>query len=111
MKKTFQDRISEIMQEKGITQAQISKLTGITQSSLSDYIKGKYSPKQDKIDQIAHALGVSPAYLLGWDDGDKKEDTEEYQWIARNARELNEEEQKLLKGLMKQVFNKLEDKE
>lgn len=68
MKKTFRERIIEIMEEKGITQADISKATNITQSSLSDYIKGKYSPKQDKIDLIAQALHVSPAYLMGWDE-------------------------------------------
>lgn len=56
------------MLEKNVTQAELSKRTGITQSSLSDYIKGKYSPKQDKIDLIARALGVSPAYLMDWDD-------------------------------------------
>ena len=68
MKKTFQERVVEIMEEKEITQADISRATNITQSSLSDYIKGKYSPKQDKVDLIAQALGVSPAYLMGWDD-------------------------------------------
>ena len=68
MKKNFQERIVKIMEDKGITQADISRLTNITQSSLSDYIKGKYSPKQDKIDLIAQALRVSPSYLMGLDN-------------------------------------------
>lgn len=90
MKKTFQERIIEIMDEKGITQADISRVTNITQSSLSDYIKGKYSPKQDKIDLIAQALHVSPAYLMGWED----EKNETPTTVAAHATDdLTEEEQ------------------
>jgi len=57
--------IKQLMNEKGITQTDLSKLTGITQSSISDYITGKYNPKQDKIDLISKALGVRPSIFYG----------------------------------------------
>jgi len=56
--------IKHLLEEKQMTQTELSRLTGITQSSLSDYINGKYKPKQDKIDAIAKALGVSPAMFF-----------------------------------------------
>ena len=68
MKIDFRTRIIELMKAKDINQSELSRRTGITQSSLSDYIKGKYSPKQDKIDLIAKALGTTPSYLMGWAD-------------------------------------------
>lgn len=56
------------MEEKQITQTELSKRTGITQSSISDWLRGKYLPKQDKIDLLAKALDVTPAYLMGWEE-------------------------------------------
>lgn len=81
MKEDLKKRIVDLMEIRGLTQSELSQRTGITQSSLSDYIKGKYRPKQDKIDLISKALGVSPAYLMGWDeefnkDGKLAEDVE-----------------------------------
>ncbi len=57
-------RIKEIMTAKGISQAELVRRTGIRASSISDWLSGKYTPKQDKIDLMAAALGVSPAWLM-----------------------------------------------
>ena len=56
------------MSERKITQSELSKRTGIRQSSISDWLNGRYEPKQDKIYLIAQALGVSPSWLLGYDE-------------------------------------------
>lgn len=55
------------MTEREITAAELSRRSGIRASSISDYLKGKYEPKQDKIDLIAEALSVSPAWLMGYE--------------------------------------------
>ncbi len=68
MKESFPKRFKNVISQQNITQTELSKLTGITQSSISDWLNGKYSPKQDKIDILARALNVSPAYLMGWND-------------------------------------------
>ncbi len=57
-------RIKQIMVVKGISQAELVRRTGIRASSISDWLAGKYTPKQDKIDLMAAALGVSPAWLM-----------------------------------------------
>ncbi len=57
-------RIKKIMAAKGISQAELVRRTGIRASSISDWLSGKYTPKQDKIDLMASALGVSPAWLM-----------------------------------------------
>ena len=55
------------LNEREITAAELSRRSGIRASSISDYLKGKYEPKQDKIDLIAEALSVSPAWLMGYE--------------------------------------------
>ena len=61
-------RMKQVMNEKGITQAELSKRTGIRASSISDYLNNRYEPKQDKIYLIAEALSVNPGWLSGRDD-------------------------------------------
>ena len=50
-----------------MSMADVSKRTGISRSSLSEYAKGKFIPKQDKVYLISKALDVSPAWLMGFD--------------------------------------------
>lgn len=68
MKESFPKRFRQVIEQQDITQTELSKKTGITQSSISDWLNGKYSPKQDKIDILSRALNVSPAYLMGWNE-------------------------------------------
>lgn len=68
MKSLFSQRLEMVMKETGVNQARLSELTGIRQSSISDYLTGKYSPKQDKIITIANKLQVNTSWLMGYDD-------------------------------------------
>lgn len=63
MVESFHTRFKETFDKSGMTQTELSKLTGIRTSSISDYYNGKYTPKQDKVTLIANALNVSPAWL------------------------------------------------
>lgn len=71
MNEIFIKRLSALMEERELKQAELAKMSGVRASSISDYLTGKYKPKQDNIDLIARALSVSPAWLMGYDD--KKE--------------------------------------
>ena len=68
MKEKFIERLISILQKRNLSQADLSKMTGIRSSSISDWLNGKYEPKQDKISIIAEALNVSPVWLIGYDD-------------------------------------------
>lgn len=81
MKSSFQDRIKEAMGKNQITQSELAKKTGITQSSISDWIRGKYLPKQDKIDILSKALNVTPSYLMGWSSVETPISTEEIKGV------------------------------
>lgn len=64
----FAKRLSNLLTEYNMKQADLAKLSKIRASSISDWCNGKYIPKQDKINKIAKILRTSPAWLLGYDD-------------------------------------------
>ena len=70
---SFSKRLKETMINRGITQSDLSAMTSIRASSISDWLNDKYSPKQDKIAIIAKALNVSPAWLMGYDEVNNEE--------------------------------------
>ncbi|WP_289182964.1 LexA family transcriptional regulator [uncultured Dubosiella sp.] len=65
------ERIVEAMTEKGISQAELSRRTGISKGALSSYINGRYEPKQKNIFKIAAVLNVSEGWLLGGEEKNK----------------------------------------
>ena len=63
----FSTRLRRIMNERGISQSELSRLSGIPKSALSQYMSGLFRPKQDRTLALAKALAVDPAWLLGYD--------------------------------------------
>lgn len=53
------------MEEKNLTQKELSGLSGISEPSLCRYLKGQIEPRMDIIQNLARALNVSVDYLLG----------------------------------------------
>ncbi len=66
---------SQLLQKFGVTAYKVSKATGISQSSLSDWKLGKVTPKTDNMKKIADYFGVSLEYLM---TGEEKEGGETY---------------------------------
>ncbi|HDJ5527313.1 TPA: helix-turn-helix domain-containing protein [Staphylococcus aureus] len=64
---SFKDRLKQIMSERKISQSDLSRRTGIGRNSISDYLNGKYEAKQDKVFELAKALNVNEAWLMGFD--------------------------------------------
>ena len=60
---SFARNLKFIMNEKNLNQTDLSNLTGIGKSSLSQYLSGKNMPHRHRIAKIATALGVSPGRL------------------------------------------------
>lgn len=64
MENEFQYRLLKVLNERGMTASELSRLSGIGKSDLSNYLNGKYLPKQDKVYLIAKALNVDPGWLI-----------------------------------------------
>ena len=60
-------RIAEALRIKGMKQYELCKLANVPKSSLSLYLSGAYEPKQDRVYDMAKALNVNEAWLMGYD--------------------------------------------
>ena len=64
---TCANRLAKALAIKGMRQSELCKLAKIPKSSVSQYLSGDFEPKQDRIYNIAKALNVSEAWLMGYD--------------------------------------------
>lgn len=90
---TISERIFKVMEEQGMTQLEFSRLTGIAQSTISDWRRKGTNPAADKLLIISNVLNVSVYELLQDQDSVNPEkdpvdlvivskDSESYQLLA-----------------------------
>ena len=60
----FMWRLRDALEKKGITRTELSRLSGVAKGDITHYLKGDYTPKQDKCYLLAKALGVDPGWLM-----------------------------------------------
>lgn len=83
------ERIYECLREKGISQIEFAKKTGISQSTISDWRRKGTNPSADKIMVICEVLGVSPYELLQGTGNEKMKELcqPDYVMIDKNSGE------------------------
>ena len=64
---TTSERLQFIMRQRGIKQADLARMTGISRGAISNYVLGRYEPKSDIINKFAKALNCSEMWLWGYD--------------------------------------------
>lgn len=63
----LKDRLREALDYVGMKPIELADITGIPKSMVSYYLSGKAVPRADRIYDIAKALDVSEAWLMGFD--------------------------------------------
>lgn len=83
------ERIYRILKEKGISQIEFAKRTGISQSTVSDWRRKGTNPSADKIMVICEVLDISPYELLLECDSKNKKKLQEndYVFLDKNSKE------------------------
>lgn len=66
-KESCASRIRQGLSIRKMTQQELCEKTGIKKSAMSQYCRGAFEPKQDKVALIATALDVDEAWLMGYD--------------------------------------------
>lgn len=64
---TFAQRLREGLDLRGMKQIDLATRSGISKYSISHYLKGDWEGKQDAVYELARVLGVSEAWLMGYD--------------------------------------------
>jgi transcriptional regulator with XRE-family HTH domain len=67
------ERLNQTIKQSGLSFAELEKLTGIAKSSIQRYAAGRTQKIPiENIELLAHALHVTPRYLLLWDEPQQK---------------------------------------
>lgn len=86
------DKIRTLRADQNLTLEEVAKVCGVGKSTVRKWEQGIIqNMRRDKIDKLAKALHVTPAYLMGWEDNKKKEP-------AAASYELTSEEIELLEN-------------
>ena len=64
---TFANRLKKALDYNNMRPIDLANKTKISKTQISNYLKGTYKAKQDKLYLIAKALNVSEAWLMGFD--------------------------------------------
>ncbi len=65
----------QLLQKFDVTAYKVSKETGVTQSTLSDWKRGRSTPKTDNMKKIADYFGVTVDYLMNGEEEPQKKET------------------------------------
>lgn len=62
-------KVRQLRQQKALSFAELSRLTGMSVSFLNEIEKGKKTPRPDKVQALAESLGCCPDWLASGDPG------------------------------------------
>lgn len=91
---------SSLLQKNGITPYKVSKETGVSQSTLSDWKRGLSTPKLDKLQKIANYFGVTVNYLMTGEDS-----------VESSKPILTSKDERDIAKDLENIMNKLSNKE
>ena len=63
----FAERLRIALEIKNMKATELSELTGINKSTISQYLSKEYEPKRDRLELFAKTLNVNEAWLIGYD--------------------------------------------
>lgn len=73
----LKNRLTLALSIRGMTPIELSEKTGISKSSISQYMSGYSKPKNDRIYLISNALNISETWLLGYNVPMEREEESE----------------------------------
>ena len=96
----WKEKVTDLMNQRGINQKQLATLSGITESSISRYLHSEQRPRMDIVVNIAKALHVETEYLLDEEEKSESAYNSIATAIARKGNELTPEEKNQLIALI-----------
>nr|WP_275040991.1 Scr1 family TA system antitoxin-like transcriptional regulator [Nocardiopsis valliformis] len=87
----FREALRRQLQVQGMTQAKLSRISGISQSSLSRYLSGKSNPTRDAVNALDVALSADQELIASW----REEITEDLPPFLRDAGNLERQARRI----------------
>ena len=101
---SWKEKILDLMEQRNVSQKQLSRMSGISESSLSRYLHSNKRPRLDVVVNVAKALQVETNYLLDESEQAASAYNTISTAVARYGSELTaEEKNKLIALILGQV--------
>lgn len=97
---SWKEKVFDLMEKRNLTQKNLARLSGITESSISRYLRSDQRPRLDIVVNIAKALNVETNYLLDEEDKAVSAYNAISTAVARYGGELSPEEKNQLIALI-----------
>ena len=107
---TLSQRLRLALDYARMTQAELSRATGIDTAAISRYLKGTYTPKSPALYKLALALDVSDMWLEGYDVPMERSQTQQEIDFKNNLYKKIASDMDLLKTIS-QYYNLPEEKQ
>lgn len=109
MKELFSIKLKQLRTEKDLTQPELAKIIGYSNSIISDWENNKAKPTSTAIITLANFFNVTTDYLLGLEneDGTKIKDTteqEEYIPIVARSKDNKQRNLTISKSELKKII-------
>ena len=104
---TVGDRIRELRIREGLTQTDLAQKMGVIKQTLYKYENRIVTNiPSDKIEAAANVLGVSPGYLMGWEEPD----SETYSFVRHKSindmlDRLDPDEVQMVEGIIREIVH------
>ncbi len=102
------DRFVQLLQEKEITAYRVSKDTGVTQTTLSDWKTGRATPRTATLQKIADYFDVTLDWLVGKSDyrnGEQYSTDKDIILVARHLEDIPIEDRKVVITAVENTIN------
>lgn len=94
MSEQFNERLQQAISRSGMTQKELAEKVGITEASVSHYLKGDRMPRSAVAVKLADVLNMSVDELMG---GNTETSFDEvYKIVARSAKQLDNDQKAAL---------------
>ena len=98
----WNDRLREIMEERGVSQRELAKLLEATDASISLYVAGRRHPPLQTLQTICRVLSISADWLLFGDTGKASSPqqtfTDEAIRVALESSQLSDQHRKYIQA-------------
>ena len=98
-------RIKQKRESLGIGQTDLANKIGVSKQTLYKYENDIITNiPSDVIEKLSHALGCTPAYIMGWDDN------EDIKSFIKKFQALSQDQQQLIMDFMETLVKRIEEK-
>lgn len=110
-KEIFSKNLRRLMEQKGVSRQDLSKILGVSYFTISDWVNGKKYPRMDKVEMLADYFGVLKSDLIeekgiDKDSPDEQVLTEGEKLLLELFRQIPEDAQKMYLEVLRASLKK-----